>query len=73
MRPKPLADWRDVARYSWSVRLSILASVLGAIELGMALLRPEKPSLWFAAAAVFVSLGAAISRLFAQRKLSGRQ
>lgn len=71
MKPKLLPNWRRVARYSWSFYLSLLASVLGAAELAMALLRPERPSLWFVFAAVLVSLFAAIFRLFSQRNLSG--
>lgn len=67
--PKLLPNWKCVARRSFSFWLSLLASVLGAIEFALPFMAPTVPSRGFAAAACMVALSAAVSRLFLQRKL----
>lgn len=67
--PKLIPNWRRVAKWSLSFWLSILASVLGAIEFALPFMAPTMPSRRFAAAACVVALGSALSRLILQRKL----
>lgn len=67
--PELIPNWKRVARLSLSFWLSILASVLGAVEFALPFMAPTIPSRRFAAAACLVALGAAVSRLFLQRKL----
>ncbi len=68
-KPKLVHNWRRVARCSWSFWLSILASVLGAIEFALPFVAPVKPDGCFAAAACAVALLAAAARLILQRSL----
>lgn len=62
----PVQNWPRVLRKAWSVRLAILSAGLSAVEFAMPFLAPERPSGWFAGAAVLVSLAAAGARLVAQ-------
>ncbi len=66
---KLVPNWKRVARRSMSFWLSILASVLSAIQFALPFMAPENPSFKFAAAACLVALGAAIFRLILQPKL----
>lgn len=68
-RPRLVPNWKRVACRSMSFRLSILASVLGAMQFAIPFVAPEKPSIAFAAAACVVALGAAITRLILQPRL----
>ena len=55
----------------WSVRLSILAALLGAADAALPFVAPEHASPVFAALVAAVSLAAAGARLVAQPKLQG--
>lgn len=52
----------------WSVRLSLLAAGLGAVDAAMPFLAPEHASRRFAAATAVVALAAGIARLVSQPK-----
>ena len=67
-------NWREVLRYAWSIKLTLLASALGAIEFILPLFFDDPPIARgrFAACAALVSLAAAIARLLAQTELSGK-
>jgi hypothetical protein len=62
-------DAKRVWHRLWSVRLALLAALLGAVDVAMPFVAPERASLPFAALSVVVSLAAALSRLIVQRKL----
>ncbi|GHC72527.1 hypothetical protein GCM10007320_08460 [Pseudorhodoferax aquiterrae] len=63
---KLLDDWPRLVRRAWSVRLAILSAGLSAVEFALPFVAPERPSGWFAGAAVVVSLAAAAARIVAQ-------
>jgi membrane protein YdbS with pleckstrin-like domain len=65
---KLVSDWTRIARRAWSVRLALLSAVLGAAEIGVQFLAASKPTPYFAMAAAFTSLAAAIARIVAQPK-----
>lgn len=50
----------------WSVRLALLAAVLGALDVGLAYCAPEHASPFFAGTAALVSFAAAVARIVAQ-------
>lgn len=50
----------------WSVRLALLAAVLGALDVGLAYYAPEHASPAYAAGAALVSFAAAVARIVAQ-------
>lgn len=72
-----LANWRDVLRKAWSVRLATLAALLLVLDLAAVLLetmglladRPEVSLLLRAMAAV-LGVASVIARIVAQRGLS---
>ncbi|MGY6251696.1 DUF7940 domain-containing protein [Bosea thiooxidans] len=70
----PVHNWREVLRYAWSIKLTLIASALGAIEFVLPIFFDSPPFErgLFAALAAFVSLGAAVARVFAQPELSGK-
>ncbi|TDR94214.1 hypothetical protein [Enterovirga rhinocerotis] len=70
---KPVANWRRVLRYAWSIRLNLLAALFGGAEVAIGFLaaEPPIPRGSFAAIAFVVSIGATVSRLIAQQTVSG--
>ena len=67
-----IEDWRAVLTRAWSMKFSILAAVLGGLEVGVQFVQPAGiPGGVFAGIASVVSMSAAIARLVAQRELSG--
>lgn len=64
-------EWRTVLRKAWSVRLMLLAALLGALDTAMPFIAPEHASLRFAGLASAVSLAAAVARIVAQPKMGG--
>jgi hypothetical protein len=50
----------------WSVRLALLAAVLGALDVGLAYYAPDHASPLYAAGAALVSFAAAVARIVAQ-------
>lgn len=67
-------NWREVLRYAWSVRLTLIASALGAIEFVLPMFFDSPPIApgRFAAFAAAVSFLAGVARIFAQPELSGK-
>lgn len=72
MKIELIEDWRAVLRKAWSLKFSILAAILGGLEVGVQLVKPAGiPNGVFAGVASGVSLFAGIARLIAQTELSG--
>ena len=72
MKFELIEDWRAVMTRAWSMKFSILAAILGGLEVGVQFVQPAGiPNGVFAGIASAVSLAAGISRLIAQRELSG--
>lgn len=66
---KPLHLIEDAGRVwsrLWSVRLTLLAGGLGALEVGLTYFAPEHASPFYAAGAALVSFAAAVARIVAQ-------
>ena len=64
-------DWRAVLKRAWSIKFNAAAIVLGAAEVGVALVKPAGiPNGVFAGIAVLISIGANVSRLLAQKEIS---
>jgi hypothetical protein len=68
---KPVDNWRSVLRHAWSLRLIVLAAVLGGLEVVLPLFSDAVPRALFALLSVLVSVGAAIARFVAQPKSLG--
>ncbi|WP_100961081.1 hypothetical protein [Bosea sp. FBZP-16] len=70
---KLASNWRAVLRHAWSLRLTVLASMLGAVEFVLPIFMDDPPIERgvFAALAALVSLAAAIARVVAQQPISG--
>lgn len=66
---KLLPDWTRIARQAWSVRLALLAAVLGAAEVGVQLFAAVRPTPYLAMASALLSLAASIARLVAQPRM----
>jgi len=72
MKIELIEDWRAVLTKAWSMKFSILAAILGGLEVGVAYVKPASiPSGIFAGFATCVSLFAGGARLLAQQELSG--
>jgi hypothetical protein len=61
-------NWRQVLKRAWSIRLTLLASALGAAELAVQVFMDEPPigRGAFAALGAVVSFSAAVARVVAQ-------
>lgn len=64
-----IEDWRKVLRKAWSVRLSLLAAALGAIEVALPFFSDAFQARIFGALSAVVALIAAIARLVAQKEM----
>jgi len=72
MKIELIEDWQAVLTKAWSMKFSILAALLGGLEVGVQLIQPAGvPNGVFAGIASGVSLAAGITRLIAQKELSG--
>lgn len=71
-REKLHANWWQLARRAWSVRLALVAAVLSGAEVACAVFTDNPPIErgTFAVLAALVSVAAAIARLFAQSNVS---
>lgn len=67
---KLIPDWRLVLRKAWSVKFSLLATVLSAAEAGVQYWLTGTPPM-LAIGATVLSLGAGLARLVAQPKTMG--
>lgn len=65
---KLIPDWRTLWHRLWSVRLSLLAALLSAIEVGVQTWLEGRPPLLMIGVMV-MSLGASVARIVAQPKL----
>ena len=72
MKIKLIDDWRAVLKRAWSFKFSLLAALLGAVEMVVQFYQPAsiRPGV-FAGIAGGVSLASALARLVAQQELSG--
>jgi hypothetical protein len=68
-----LWNWKRVVRYSWSIRLSLIAALLGAAEFLVQFFMddPPIPRGTFAVLGALVSFAAPIARVVMQQNLSG--
>jgi hypothetical protein len=72
MKFELIEDWRAVLTKAWSMKFSILAAILGGLEVGVQYVKPAGiPNGMFAGIASALSLFAGVSRLLAQQELSG--
>lgn len=63
-------DWRAILAKAWSVKFNIAATLFGAAEVVVALVRPASiPNGLFAGIAAVVSIAANVSRVMAQKEL----
>lgn len=69
---KLLPNWRSVLSHAWSVRLMVLAGVLSGAEVAMPYLEGliDLPTGVFAALSGFVTAGALLARIVAQKGVS---
>lgn len=73
---RPVADWRRVLFYAWSIRLMVLAAILTAFDNVLPLVIPYVPPAVQIVLAVlngFVTLAAIVARLLAQKSLEKGQ
>lgn len=62
-------DWKHVVRKAWSVRLALLAALLGAAEVGVQMFAAVRPTPWLAMASALCSLAASVARIVAQPRM----
>lgn len=67
------ADWRHLLRHAWSVRFSLLATLLSGIEAGASALSGAPPFsiTVYAALMCVITIAAALARLVAQKNIEG--
>ena len=65
---KPVENWRHILRTAWSARFALLASLFGAVEIGVQIMAPQWGG-WGALLAMLASLASAISRIVYQASL----
>lgn len=68
----PIANWRAVLRYAWSVRLIVLAIIFSGLEVAVPLLGgvlPIAPGM-FAGLCFLTSVAAGIARFVAQARVT---
>lgn len=67
------ADWRHLLRHAWSVRFSLLAALLSAVETGGSMLASAPPFsiTVYAAGMTLITLAAGLARLVAQKNVDG--
>lgn len=67
-------NWREVLHYAWSIKCSLIASALCAVEFVLPIFFDNPPIAAgrFAALAALVSFLGAVARIFAQAELSGK-
>lgn len=63
-------NWSAILTKAWSVKFNIAATLLGAMEVAVALVKPASiPNGVFAGIAMAVSIGANVARVMAQQEL----
>lgn len=64
-------DWDAVLKKAWSVKFSVLAAVLGGLEVAVQMVQPASvPQGAFAAFAALVSVGATVARVMQQKEMT---
>ncbi len=66
---KLLADWREILRKAWSIRLMIVAGLLSGVEVALPLFADALPRGIFAALSALIVMAALVARLLAQKNL----
>ena len=72
---KLVANWREVLRHAWSIRLMFVAALLSGLDAAQPLvagLLPIPPMV-FAGLAALIAAGAVIARLVAQQQFTSPQ
>ena len=64
-------DWKIILRKAWSLRLALLAAVLGALEMVLPMFSDVVPRNVFLALSTVTTVAAAVARLVAQPKSIG--
>ncbi|WP_242220097.1 hypothetical protein [Shinella zoogloeoides] len=69
---RPVANWRAVLRYAWSIRLIALAGILSGIEVALPLAGDVLPipTGLFAGLSLLVTAAAFVARIVAQKGIS---
>lgn len=62
-------DWKEIAKKAWSFRLSLLAALMGGIELLLGLTDFGMPQGWFLFLSFVFSVATPLARLIAQKDL----
>ena len=68
---KFIEDWQQKFPKLWSVRLSLLAALFGAVEVVLPLFQTFVPRGTFAIVSAVVAIGAAVARVIAQPSVTG--
>lgn len=64
-------DWDAVLKKAWSVKFSVLAAVLGGLEVAVQMVQPASvPQGAFAAFAAMVSVAATVARVMQQKEIT---
>ncbi len=64
---KLIANWREILRYAWSIRLMILAGILSGVEVILPLFADCCPRGLFAVLSLLTIAGAFVARIVAQK------
>ena len=64
-----LADWKEIVKKAWSVRLMVVAGLLSGIEVVLPMFDGAIPRGVFAGASGVVTMAAFVARLLAQKNL----
>jgi len=65
-------DWDQILKKAWSIKFSVLAALLGGMEVAVQLVKPAGvPDGVFAGFAACVSVAATLVRVLQQQELSG--
>ena len=69
---RPVANWRAVLRYAWSIRLIVIAGILSGIEVALPLAGDVLPipTGLFAGLFLMVTAAAFVARIIAQKGIS---
>ena len=70
-----VANWREVLRHAWSIRLMLVAALLSGLDAAQPLVAElvPIPPLVFAGLAALISAGAFVARLVAQEQFTSQK
>ena len=74
IKARLVADWHDVLRYAWSVRIIVVAALLSGLEIALPIIGYRLPidDFWRAVIYLVLTVAAFVARLLAQKKASKR-